>query len=167
MSSSVTTQPSPQPPPPPAAPAAEPERVQRSLLGRALSRPEFGALAAAIVIALGLVMGYRPGGGAAGVIAGVALLLLFSFGVAWMWTALGLVLRSPSAVSNVIGRFGNFFPASPVGATGMPFWNGTFCCAEPPTATSSDAMPSSKKRDMIRAYCARFFTFLKITGSAL
>jgi simple sugar transport system permease protein len=46
MSSSVATQPSPQPAPP----AAVPERVQRSLLGRALARPEFGALAAAIVI---------------------------------------------------------------------------------------------------------------------
>src|SRR4051794_16362549 len=45
MSSSVATQPS-----PPTAPPVAPERAQRSLLGRALARPETGALVAAIVI---------------------------------------------------------------------------------------------------------------------
>jgi ABC-2 type transport system permease protein len=59
------------------------------------------ALAAAIVIALGLVMGFRPGGGISGVLLAVALLLVFSFSLAWLWTALGLVLRTPGAVSNV------------------------------------------------------------------
>jgi simple sugar transport system permease protein len=53
MSSSVATQPSQQPPPSPAPGAPEaPARVQRSLLGRTLARPEIGALAAAIVIFL-------------------------------------------------------------------------------------------------------------------
>src|SRR4051794_30634818 len=45
MSPSVATQPS-----PPTAPPVAPERAQRSLLGRALARPETGALVAAIVI---------------------------------------------------------------------------------------------------------------------
>jgi ABC-2 type transport system permease protein len=35
------------------------------------------------------------------VLLAVALLLVFSFSVAWIWTALALVLRTPSAVSNV------------------------------------------------------------------
>jgi ABC-2 type transport system permease protein len=74
-----------------------PAAVAGALLGDALRN----LLAAAIVIALGLVMGFRPAGGGVGVIAAVAVLLLFSFSVAWIWTALGLVLRSPSAVSNV------------------------------------------------------------------
>jgi ABC-2 type transport system permease protein len=58
-------------------------------------------LASALVIALGLVLGYRPDGGVVGVAAAVALLLGFAFGLSWVWTALGLVLRAPSAVNNL------------------------------------------------------------------
>lgn len=58
-------------------------------------------LAAAIVIAIGVAMGFRPDGGPVGVLLAVALLLGFSFSMAWIWTALALVLRTPSAVSNV------------------------------------------------------------------
>jgi len=58
-------------------------------------------LATTIVIALGLVLGFRPGGGVVGVLAAVALLLGFAFGLSWVWTTLGLVLRAPSAVNNL------------------------------------------------------------------
>jgi ABC-2 type transport system permease protein len=58
-------------------------------------------LSATIVIALGLVLGFRPAGGVVGVGAAVALLLGFAFGLSWVWTTLGLVLRAPSAVNNV------------------------------------------------------------------
>jgi ABC-2 type transport system permease protein len=58
-------------------------------------------LASVLVIALGLVLGYRPDGGVVGVLAAVALVLGFAFGLSWVWTALGLVLRAPSAVNNL------------------------------------------------------------------
>jgi ABC-2 type transport system permease protein len=58
-------------------------------------------LASALVIALGLGLGYRPDGGVVGVGAAVALLLGFAFGLSWVWTTLGLVLRAPSAVNNL------------------------------------------------------------------
>jgi ABC-2 type transport system permease protein len=58
-------------------------------------------LASVLVIALGLALGYRPGGGPAGLLAAVALILGFAFGLSWVWTTLGLVLRSPSAVNNL------------------------------------------------------------------
>ena len=58
-------------------------------------------LASTIVIALGLAMGYRPDGGAVGVLGAVALILGFAFGLSWVWTMLGLILRAPSAVNNV------------------------------------------------------------------
>jgi ABC-2 type transport system ATP-binding protein len=58
-------------------------------------------LASTLVIGLGLALGFRPHGGAAGVTAAVALLLGFAFAVSWIWTTLGLVLRTPSAVSNL------------------------------------------------------------------
>jgi ABC-2 type transport system permease protein len=72
-----------------------------ALVGALLGDAARNLLAAAIVIALGLAIGYRPDGGALGVLQAVALLLVFSFSVAWIWTALALVMRTPSAVSNV------------------------------------------------------------------
>jgi ABC-2 type transport system permease protein len=72
-----------------------------ALVGALLGDAARNALAAAIVIALGLMMGFRPDGGVVGVLLAVALLLVFSFSLAWVWTALALVLRTPSAVSNV------------------------------------------------------------------
>jgi ABC-2 type transport system permease protein len=58
-------------------------------------------LAATIAIALGLVMGYRPEGGVLGVLGAVALILGFAFGLSWVWTTLGLILRAPTAVNTV------------------------------------------------------------------
>jgi ABC-2 type transport system permease protein len=51
-----------------------------------------------VVILLGLVLGFRPDGGPVGVVAAVLLLLVFSFGLGWVFTLLGLVMRSPNAV---------------------------------------------------------------------
>lgn len=56
------------------------------------------ALATAIILALGLALGFRPGGGVGGVIAGVGILLVFSFSLSWVWTTAGIVLRSENAV---------------------------------------------------------------------
>ena len=55
-------------------------------------------VAAGLVTVLGVVMGYRPPGGAAGTLAGIGLLLAFALSLSWLWTSLGLVLRSPQAV---------------------------------------------------------------------
>lgn len=57
-------------------------------------------VAGGVVVVVGLVLGYRPGGGVAGVLAAIALVLLFAFALAWLFTTLGLVMRSPSAVMN-------------------------------------------------------------------
>jgi ABC-2 type transport system permease protein len=54
-----------------------------------------------VVIVLGLVLGFRPEGGLPGVVASVALLLVFAFGLGWIFTLLGLVMRSPNAVMSV------------------------------------------------------------------
>jgi ABC-2 type transport system permease protein len=59
-------------------------------------------LAAGLVIGLGLLMGFRPDGGPIGVLAAVALLLIFSFSLSWVWTTLALILRTPHSV-NVAG----------------------------------------------------------------
>ena len=58
-------------------------------------------LASALVIGLGLIMGFTPHGGAGGVLAAVALLLAFAFGMGWLWTTVGLVARSPRAIMSI------------------------------------------------------------------
>jgi ABC-2 type transport system permease protein len=58
-------------------------------------------IASVLVIVLGLVMGYRPAGGMIGVLSAVALLLVFTFGLGWVWTTLGLLMRTPSTVMNM------------------------------------------------------------------
>ncbi|MGH3449063.1 MAG: ABC transporter permease [Nocardioidaceae bacterium] len=58
-------------------------------------------IASALVIGVGAAMGYRPAGGAIGVLSAVALLLVFAFALGWVWSLLGLLMRAPSAVMNV------------------------------------------------------------------
>jgi ABC-2 type transport system permease protein len=55
-------------------------------------------LAAALVAVLGIAIGYRPHGGAAGLLAGTGLLLVFALALSWAWATLGLLLRTPQAV---------------------------------------------------------------------
>ncbi|MER7756581.1 ABC transporter permease [Kitasatospora sp. NPDC097643] len=57
------------------------------------------AISSVVVVAVGLALGFRPHGGALGVIGGILLAMLFGFCVSWVWTLLGLVLRTPQAVS--------------------------------------------------------------------
>ena len=58
-------------------------------------------LAAGLVVGLGMLMGYRAAGGVVGVLAGAALVTVFASALSWAWTALGLVLRTPTAVMNL------------------------------------------------------------------
>ncbi len=57
-------------------------------------------VAGAVVVVLGLVLGFRPDGGVLGVLAAILLVLVFAFALAWVFTTLGLIMRSPSAVMN-------------------------------------------------------------------
>jgi ABC-2 type transport system permease protein len=57
-------------------------------------------VAATVVIALGLALGYRPEAGAGGVVAAVLIVVAFAFGLSWVFTTVGLVMRAPNAVMN-------------------------------------------------------------------
>jgi ABC-2 type transport system permease protein len=72
-----------------------------TLVGALLGDAARYAMASAMVITLGLLLGFRPDGGVPGVLLSVALLLVFSFALSWIWTALGLVLRTPNSVMGV------------------------------------------------------------------
>ena len=72
-----------------------------ALVGALLGDLARYTMASTMVIVLGLVLGFRPDGGVFGMLLSVALLLVFSFGLSWIWTALGLVLRTPNSVMGV------------------------------------------------------------------
>jgi ABC-2 type transport system permease protein len=59
------------------------------------------AVASLVILVVGLVLGFRPGGGVVGVLAGVGLLIAFSFAFSWVWTMFGLLLRSEKSVMGV------------------------------------------------------------------
>ncbi len=65
-------------------------------------------VAGTVIIALGLALGFRPGAGAPGVLAALALVVVFAFGLSWVFTTLGLLMRSPNAVMNA--GFMTIFP---------------------------------------------------------
>ncbi|MFI7128987.1 ABC transporter permease [Nonomuraea sp. NPDC050153] len=58
-------------------------------------------LASTIILMVGLVLGFRPQGGLGGAVAGILVLLGFSFAFSWVWTMFGLLLRSEKSVMGV------------------------------------------------------------------
>jgi ABC-2 type transport system permease protein len=56
------------------------------------------ALAAIVVIIVGLILGFRPGGGVVGVVAAIALILLFVSAVSWLWIIVGMLVKTPESV---------------------------------------------------------------------
>src|SRR5690606_21285383 len=58
-------------------------------------------IAASIILAIGLILGYRPAAGIAGVIPAFALLVAIGFGTGWIFIVLGLLIRTPTTVMTV------------------------------------------------------------------
>ena len=70
------------------------------LLGALLGDSVRYVVAGTVIIVLGVALGYRPEGGPVGAVAALALVVVFSFGLSWVFSVLGLLLRSPNAVMN-------------------------------------------------------------------
>jgi ABC-2 type transport system permease protein len=69
--------------------------------------PLFGALAGdvfrysvagALIVIMGLILGFRPGGGFIGVLAAFALVQVFCFALAWLWIIVAMMVKSPESV---------------------------------------------------------------------
>lgn len=59
------------------------------------------SIASAIMIALGYILGFRPEAGFLNVVLGVAVLLFFAFSLSWIWTMLGIIVRSEKALMGI------------------------------------------------------------------
>ncbi|MFH9858793.1 ABC transporter permease [Streptomyces sp. NPDC017202] len=78
-------------------PIWRPSTMVGYLLGDALRY----AIASVVMLTVGMILGYRADGGVLGVLAGVALLIVFSFAFSWIWTMFGLLLRTEKSVMGV------------------------------------------------------------------
>ncbi len=58
-------------------------------------------IAGSIILAIGLILGYRPAEGVFGVVAAFALLIAIGFGVGWIFIVLGLLIRTPMTVMTI------------------------------------------------------------------
>jgi daunorubicin/doxorubicin transport system permease protein len=70
------------------------------LLGALLGDSVRYAVAGTVIVVLGVILGFRPSAGVPGVLAAMALTIVFAFALSWVFTTLGLLLRSPNAVMN-------------------------------------------------------------------
>lgn len=59
------------------------------------------AMASAILIVLGMILGFQPDAGVWGVLAAIGLLLLFAFSLSWIWIALAIVIRTEQTLAAV------------------------------------------------------------------
>ena len=78
------------------------------LVGALLGDSVRYVVAGTVIILLGIALGFRPSGGPGGVVAALALVIVFAFGLSWVFTTLGLLLRTPNAVMNA--GFMGIFP---------------------------------------------------------
>ena len=69
--------------------------------------PLFGALAGDVlrytfagvqIVLIGLLLGYRPGGGLLGVVLAFLLIQIFCFAIAWLWIIVGMLVSTPESV---------------------------------------------------------------------
>jgi ABC-2 type transport system permease protein len=56
------------------------------------------SVAGALILVVGLILGFRPEGGVIGVILALALVLLFGFALSWLWIIAGMLVRTPESV---------------------------------------------------------------------
>ena len=70
------------------------------LVGAVLGDTVRYVIAATVVMVVGVILGFRPDAGIGGVLAAMLLVVVFSSGLAWVFTTLGLLMRTPNAVMN-------------------------------------------------------------------
>jgi ABC-2 type transport system permease protein len=112
------------------------------LVGMLLADTARYSMASCVVMGLGIALGFRPDGGPIGVVAAIALLLVFSFSLSWVWTAIGLKMQTPESVMQVsmtvlfpLTFASNVF----VDPTTMPGWVQAFVDVNPITHLTTAA----------------------------
>jgi ABC transporter DrrB family efflux protein len=106
------------------------------LFGRTVTDLMRALIAVAIMWLVGLLVGFRPGGGIVMNALAIGLMLLFGFALSWIGIAAGSLVRTPEALQGII--FALVFPLTFVSSAfvsteGMPDWLGWFADRQPMT----------------------------------
>jgi ABC-2 type transport system permease protein len=75
-------------------------------------------VAGTVVMVVGLILGFRPDAGVPGVLGALGLVIVFSFGLSWVFATVGLLMRSPNATMNT--GFMVLFPLTFLSNTFVP-----------------------------------------------
>jgi ABC-2 type transport system permease protein len=78
------------------------------LVGAMLGDVARYSMASLVVLTVAAILGFRPDGGIGGVLLGVGLIIIFSFALSWIWTALSMVMRTQESL--MYGSFMILFP---------------------------------------------------------
>jgi ABC-2 type transport system permease protein len=106
------------------------------LVGMLLADAVRYTIASIVVVGLGVILGFRPGNGVPGVVAAIALLLVFAFSLSWAWCVIGMKVQTPENVMQVSMTF--LFPLTFasnvfVNPATMPGWVQSFVRVNPIT----------------------------------
>ncbi|MGW2524613.1 ABC transporter permease [Streptomyces sp. NPDC001617] len=110
-------------------------------LGQSGAEGIVGAYGLAVLMVYGLVVGWRPHNGVLSTLAGIGLLLLFRYTLAWVGTYLGLVVRSARTAAGLapltlpLTMVSNAF----VPTDRMPAWPRVICEWNPLSSTATAA----------------------------
>jgi ABC transporter DrrB family efflux protein len=108
------------------------------ITGRTFTDLLRGMLAIGVMTLVGLLVGFRPEGGLAHMVAAYSLLLLFGFSLSWIGVALGAWMRTPEAVYSLLylAIFPLVFASSAfVQTSTMPSWLAWFAERQPMSLT--------------------------------
>ena len=106
------------------------------LVGRTIADLVRNMFVVAVMLAVGLLVGFRPGGDATGWVAAIGLLLLLSFAFSWIAATIGLLVRNVEAVqpASFVWLFPLTFASSAfVPTSSMPGWLRAFAERQPIT----------------------------------
>ena len=107
------------------------------VVGRSVADMLYSVVGLAVMVACGLVVGWRWDDGAGGALLAVALLLLLRFALIWVGIYLGLLVKTPEAVVAVqilVWPLG-FLSSAFVAPSTMPGWLGTIAEWNPMSST--------------------------------
>ena len=110
------------------------------LIARSITDLLTAVLCAAMVAAIGLVVGWRPAAGLGAVVAGFGIALLFTYAVCWATACAGLVARNVEAALSIgfIVLFPMAFVSNAMVPTqGMPVWLRTIADWNPVSAVTA------------------------------
>lgn len=133
------------------------------LAGRTLADLSRAVLSLAIMVGLGLAVGFRFGASIPSIVAGLGVVVVFGYGFSWVYAAIGLATRDPETaqVAGILPFFVLMFASNAiVPVSTMPSWLRGFANNQPLSVTVSAV------RALLEGGPAAHFVWLSLAWSA-